>query len=76
MMERILEFRKQINKRIFLSFKGSNIYIAIHSSKDYFEINSNNKIDELQIKKIYSDIDNFLKIIETLDLNTRIWTKD
>ena len=75
MMERILELKELFNSNINLSFTGNHVYLAISKSKNHFEPKLGKKIDINQLERIYQEIEACLKIIDTLDLNTRIWTK-
>ena len=75
MMERILKLEELFNSRIDLSFRGNNVFIAIHSSKNHFEVDTGSALNSSQIETIYKEIDSCLRIVDVLDLNTRIWTK-
>lgn len=75
MMERILKLEELFNSRIDLSFRGNNVFIAIYSSKNHFEVDTSNALNSAQIDTIYKEIDSCLQIVDVLDLNTRIWTK-
>ncbi len=76
MMERIVNFRKTTKIRLSLSFVDSNIYMALPITKDLFEprIFKNNYDFEF-IKESFSYLLLFTGIVEELNLNTRIWTK-
>ena len=59
-----------------ISFKDSNILIAIPESRNHFEASIWKSIDDLsQLKNDFSMIHALVSIIEDLNLNTRIWTK-
>lgn len=75
MMEKIMELSELFKSKIDLCFKEENIYVALHSGKNHFELDTKQTIDSEQIERIYEEIDNILSIIDVLDLNTRIWTK-
>ena len=77
LMRRILEFKKKWDKKIYLSFVDSKVYIAISLNKNLFE------------PKLFKSIVNYnfieenttyllllIGIVEDLNLNTRIWTKE
>lgn len=76
MMERILELQELFKTKIDLSFSGNHVYLAIQLYNNHFEPKLNSKIDVKQLERIYKEIESCLNIIDTLDLNTRIWTKD
>lgn len=76
LMKRIVDFKRKWNTKVYLSFRSSKVYIAINTNKDLFET-----------KLFKSIVDyNFMEenmrylilltgIVEHLNLNTRIWTK-
>lgn len=77
LMRRILEFKKKWGTKIYLSFVDSKVYIAISLNKNLFE------------PKLFKTIVNYdfieenityllllIGIVEDLNLNTRIWTKE
>jgi hypothetical protein len=76
MMERILELQELFDTKINLSFTGNHVYLAINIYTNHFEPKLGKKIDVKQLERIYQEIEACLKIIDTLDLNTRIWTKN
>lgn len=77
MMERLLALDKQFNKNITISFHNSNIFIAIPESKDHFEASIWKPISDLRyLKSDFSTIHALISIVEELNLNTRIWTKE
>jgi hypothetical protein len=76
LMQRIVEFRKKSGE-IHLSFANSQIYMAIPVSTNLFEASPFKSF--LDFKKL-STYHNYLAlsagIVEDLNLNTRIWTKE
>lgn len=74
LMQRLVEFRKNVNNTIFLSFKESKVYMAITVSRNLFEprIFSSNE-DFALIRDYFENLELASKIIEELGLNTRIW---
>ena len=76
LMQRITEFRKQANKEIRISFINSNVYITIDYDRDLFEPKLlASVIDFAPIKRYYQDLSTLIGIVEELNLNRRIWTK-
>lgn len=75
MIERILEFRRRHPQKIQLSFIDSLMCISLADSKNYFEIKKFGKDLESELELMYNDLLFFFGMIETFDLNTRIWTK-
>ncbi len=78
LMQRILKLKQKFNTNVALSFIGSHVYIAITINKNLFEAPwlftpmDNYK----QLEEYYNDIAMCVEIVELLDLNTRIWTKE
>jgi len=77
LMQRIVNFKRKWNTTVYLSFRDSKVYIAIRMFKNLFELRL------LKPATDYSYIENNLRfltllteIVEDLNLNTRIWTKE
>lgn len=76
MMERIIVLDKQFKNGVLVSFCNSNVIIAINNSRDHFESSLWRPINHTDtLREEYDTITSLLSIINTLDLNTRIWTK-
>jgi hypothetical protein len=75
MIERILEFRRRHPQKIELSFVDSLMCISLADNKNYFEIKKFGKDFESELESMYNDLMFFFGMVETFDLNTRIWTK-
>ena len=76
MMERLLALDREFNKNITISFRDSNILIAIPESRNHFEASIWKPMDDLsQLKNDFSMIHALVSIVEDLNLNTRIWSK-
>lgn len=77
LMSRILEFRKKSKYEIHLSFKASKVYLAITTNKNMFEPPKFKSVVDFSIAKdYYEDFLFALGIVDELNLNTRIWTKE
>ncbi|MDF1753403.1 MAG: DUF3137 domain-containing protein [Verrucomicrobiales bacterium] len=77
MMRRLLEMRNRFGKDVRLSFRESSVWIAVPHRNPYLEPNTNvEATDRNQLEKMLGEISLFLQVIEELDLNTRIWTKE
>ncbi len=74
LMQRLVEFRKNVHNTIFLSFKESKVYVAISINRNLFEprIFRSNE-DFAIIKDYFLNLELAVQIIEELGLNTRIW---
>ncbi len=75
-MRRLLDFKRKTGKNIMISFVNSNIYIAIPYKKELFEPRYHRSvINEKQTIGYFSDLEIAINIVEDLNLNTRIWSK-
>jgi len=76
LMEKIVEFHDKINKRIFISFIHSKIYIAIPYIKSPFEpILFRSLLEFSYIKEYFELLNAMIGIVEELKLNERLWSK-
>lgn len=77
LMQRLLALREQFGRELRVAFKESSIVIALPRSAGFLEpAMSTPTSDTGQIHGFLEELDRFLRIIEELDLNTRIWTKE
>ncbi|MHC4130504.1 MAG: DUF3137 domain-containing protein [Planctomycetota bacterium] len=77
LMQRITEFRRKTGRDIYLSFQLSKVFVAIPYRKDLFEPKMFRSVLDFEpIKEYYEDLQLVLGIVEDLDLDTRIWTKE
>ena len=75
--ENLLKLRKIHGKDMRLSFRESSLCLAAPTTHNYFETNLKLPVDHPeQTDRIRWELKRFLNIVETLDLNTRIWTKE
>ncbi|MBL7839425.1 MAG: DUF3137 domain-containing protein [Cyclobacteriaceae bacterium] len=77
LMQRILTFKKKTRCDISLSFIDSSVFIGIPVNKDLFEAPMfSSMINYSMIAEYYSYLTLCIGIVEDLDLNTRIWSKE
>ena len=77
MMERITTFVEKSNKKIQLSFVDSRLYIAIPFNKSLFEPKLFGEIVGVgNVKEYYSDLLLANDLVDDLNLNVRIWSKE
>jgi len=77
LMRRLLEFKRKTGKRCWFSFAGSNIHIAIDTDRDMFEMSlSRSLLDPQVVQEQLRDLQFVCGVVDDLDLNTRIWTKE
>ena len=76
LMKKITELKIRTNKGIFLSFIHSKIFIAIQTLKPLEPSFFGSLVNENLIREYFLYLDSMVGIVEELDLNTRIWTKE
>jgi len=76
LMRRIVEFKKKTKRRLFLSFVGSKIFVAVSYGRNLFEPRIfRTLLDFAPVQEYFEDLQMVVGIVEDLNLNTRIWTK-
>ena len=77
LMERILDFKNQTKKDIQMSFVDNKLFVVVPYRKNLFEPKLfGNIVDFNHIQEYYNDLVLILDLVDTLNLNTRIWTKN
>jgi hypothetical protein len=77
MMQRMLELQRRWDDEVRFSFLDSNVCIAIQHRRDLFEPQLNRPADcQRQLQQIAGEIRFCLDLVEQLNLNTRIWSKE
>ncbi|HYV95602.1 MAG TPA: DUF3137 domain-containing protein [Chitinophagales bacterium] len=76
LMERIMKFRAESDTNVLLSFVNSSVFMAISLPGNLFEPKLfSDAVDKTYIKSYFSYMELILGIVDDLNLNTRIWTK-
>ena len=76
LMSRITEFKEKYPNYLYLSFVDSQLYVAISFTKNLFEPNYFQKLTDFKmVKEYFDDLHLVISIVEELNLNNRIWTK-
>lgn len=76
LMARIVDFKRKTGNKIYLSFVGSKVFVAVWINRNLFEPKLfKTLLDFDPIKQYYEDLTLAIGIVEDLNLNTRIWTK-
>ncbi len=76
LMSRIKEFKNKHRNNIYISFVDSKMYLGISHKKDLFEpvyLKSLTRFDV--VRDYFDDLVLAVGIVEDMNLNTRIWTK-
>ena len=76
LMERLLALNKKFNTKIQIAFSKSDVIILIDSKHNNFEAKLFSAITDSHINKDYQVANDLLSIVDELNLNTRIWTKE
>lgn len=77
MMRRFLDLRKKFGEDVRVAFKQSSVWIAVPHGSSFLEPSTKvSATNSTQIEKMLFELSSFLEIVEELDLNTRIWTKE
>lgn len=77
LMERILAFRRKWNSRMSLSFSDSKLYIAININRNLFETRIFRSVTDYDfMEENFRFLTLLTGLVDDLNLNTRIWTKE
>ena len=77
MMERMLKLDSNFKKGVTISFRNSTILVAIPDSKNRFEADVWSSLNDMSIlKSDFAVLQSLLDIVNELNLNTRIWSKE
>jgi len=77
LMRRMLEFKRKTGSKVYFSFTGGEVNIGISSGKNRFEPKVFSTVLDIELaREFVSDLQLALGIVEDLNLNTRIWTKE
>jgi hypothetical protein len=76
LMERIVGFKKKTGKKIHLSFVNSMVFVAVSYTKNLFEPRIfRTLLDFEPMREYFEDLQLTIGIVDDLNLNTRIWSK-
>jgi hypothetical protein len=77
LMKRIVDFKRDSDKKIHLSFISSQVNVAVSFKRSLFEPKLfSTLLDFKPIQEYFEDLVLAVGIVEDLNLNTRIWTKE
>lgn len=77
MQERLLDLRQRFGADIRIALHKSKLHLSIPNSENWFEPNIKHPAhDTAQIQNFIHQMGSVFRIVELLDLNTRIWTKE
>jgi len=76
LMKRIVDFKQRTGQKVYLSFVGSMVFVAIWLNRNLFEPRLfNTLLDFEPIRQYFEDLQLAIGIVDDLNLNTRIWSK-
>jgi hypothetical protein len=76
LMRRITDFKEKHTNPLYVSFVNSFLYVGIAYKKDLFEPSWFNTLTRFSlVREYFEDIQLAVSIVEELNLNNRIWTK-
>jgi hypothetical protein len=80
MIRRIVDFRNRTKSQVRLSFIASRVFVAISTYHNYFEPPSlfapaDKLLDPSTLAQYFEELKFALAVVDELNLNTRIWTK-
>jgi hypothetical protein len=74
LMQRILDFRKKTGRQLYMSFVGSQVFVAIPYKRALFEPSVFSRVTSFKgAHEHFEDLNLALGIVDDLNLNTRIW---
>lgn len=77
MQDCLVDLRKRVGDGVCIGFRDSKVTLAIPENVNWFEGNVKTPaFDRQQIEQLLAQFWSCFRIVEDLDLNTRIWTKD
>lgn len=75
-MEKLVDFTKQRHYPLDVSFQKEYISMSVATKKSFYKPSIFKSMEDNQMKDVYHILLFFFSIIEELNLNTRIWSKD
>ncbi|MCB1123496.1 MAG: DUF3137 domain-containing protein [Verrucomicrobiae bacterium] len=77
LMRRILDCKAKFQSKIYLAFLNSKVYLAIETRKNHFEPRIFKPVNDLSlVNEFRHDLDLIVDVVDDLNLNTRIWSKE
>jgi hypothetical protein len=77
LMKRIVDFKKKTNQDISLAFVGTRVFISVSYDRDLFEPRIfRTLLDFEPVREYFEDLQLAIGIVDDLNLNNRIWTRE
>jgi len=76
-MEKLVKLREKLNREIYLSFNNSTMYLCVSFQEELYEPSIwNTLLDLAPVERYYEIIKVMVELVDELNLNTRIWSKE
>jgi Protein of unknown function (DUF3137) len=76
LMQRIVAFRKKTGRPVYLSFVGSQVFVAVPYRRALFEPTVFTPLTDFKtVEGYFDDLELVLGIVDDLALNTRVWAR-
>ncbi len=76
MMERLIALDKKFDKSVQFSYVNSSVFVAIPENRNHFEAGIWKPVTRDKVEEEFSLLCTLLSIINDMNLNMRIWTKE
>ncbi|MBY0399266.1 DUF3137 domain-containing protein [Myxococcota bacterium] len=76
LMRRLVSFRERNDSGVRMAFIGGSVHVAMPFSADLFHFGKFEELDPMVMRSWAFDLAYATGLIEDLDLNTRIWSKE
>ncbi len=76
MMEALVKLKKKYNHKFSFSFTAGKVCVAISGIPDYFNRLDSVIVPDGALYHFYRPVEIAIDVIETMNLNTRIWSKE
>lgn len=74
-MERMVMLHDKFQRNMWFSFNENHMYAALDTPRDYFEIDIAKEASFELVENFLTEVQAVIDVIDELDLNLRIWTK-
>jgi hypothetical protein len=77
LMRRIVEYKRKTGHEIYIAFNNNKIFVAVRIARDLFEPRIFTTLYDIKpLYSYYNDLMMVISIVDELNLNQRIWTRE
>jgi hypothetical protein len=77
LMRRLLEYQQRAGARLYAAFVHSNLYLGLSTRRNLFEPRLFRSLLDIRMAETFlQDLQMAVGVVDALNLNTRIWTKE